>query len=52
MLKESALAKEAISVFSGFRPSYNKGDVNGVTRSLGFFERELITMTKSLLAVA
>ena len=26
--------------FSGFRPSYNKGDVNGVTRSLGFFERE------------
>ena len=37
MLKESALAKEAPSVFSGFRQAYNKADVNGVTRSLGFF---------------
>ena len=37
VLKESTLAKEAISVFSGFRSSYNKGDVSGVTRSLGFF---------------
>ncbi|KIM99344.1 hypothetical protein OIDMADRAFT_56485 [Oidiodendron maius Zn] len=47
VLKESALAKEALSVFSGFQLSYNKVDVNGVTRSLGFFGEATKKIDKS-----